>query len=60
MEHGKEGALSDARRMQASRCDGQTGASLLEVLIALTISGLVFSSACETWARFGPARLFEN
>jgi hypothetical protein len=53
MEHGKEGALSDARRMQASRCDGQTGASLLEVLIALTISGLVFSSACETWARFG-------
>jgi prepilin-type N-terminal cleavage/methylation domain-containing protein len=31
----------------------QRGASLLEVLIAIAISGIVFSAACETWARFG-------
>lgn len=32
---------------------GQAGASLLEVLIAVAISGVVFSAACEAWARFG-------
>lgn len=31
----------------------QTGASLLEVLISVAISGLLFSAACETLARFG-------
>lgn len=31
----------------------QTGASLLEVLIAVTISGFLFSAVCETLARFG-------
>ena len=31
----------------------QTGASLLEVLIAVAISGFLFSAACETLARFG-------
>jgi hypothetical protein len=32
---------------------GQTGTSLLEVLIAVAISGFLFSAACETLARFG-------
>jgi hypothetical protein len=32
---------------------GQTGTSLLEVLIAVAITGFVFSAACETLARFG-------
>jgi hypothetical protein len=32
---------------------GQTGTSLLEVLIAVAISGFLFSAACEMLARFG-------
>jgi hypothetical protein len=52
MKHGKR-ALNDVHGAEPTRCRGQAGASLLEVLIAVTISGVVFSAACETLARFG-------
>jgi hypothetical protein len=52
MKHGKR-ALNDVHGAQSKRCSRQAGASLLEVLIAVTISGVVFSAVCETLARFG-------
>ena len=44
---------SGLRRASSDQFGRQTGASLLEVLISVTICGFLFSATCETLARFG-------